>query len=110
MKNTKTLFDKEMERPSFRERFGEHKEGLKLELQILEALEERGMTYDDFAKLLGTKKSNVSRDLKGKGLRSATLKRVEAMAKALGYDFIPLLLPKDQKERSRKLAMLLKPA
>lgn len=107
MKKVKTLFEKEMAQPSFRGRYEEHKEALKLELQILEALEQKHMTYDVFAKLLGTKKSNVSRDLKGGGLRSATIRRVEEMAKALGYDFLPLLLPRNKKERTKKLTALL---
>ncbi len=106
MKKTKTLFDREMARPSFRSKFNDQKETLRIELQILEVLERKRMTYETFAKLLGTRKSNISRDLKGKGLGSATLKRVAEMARVLGYDFLPLLLPRDKQERLQKLAIL----
>jgi transcriptional regulator with XRE-family HTH domain len=107
MKKTKTLFEREMERTSFRKKYEDHKQVLELELAFLKALEDKHMTYEAFARILGTKKSNISRDLKGKGLRSATLRRIEQMAKAIGYDFLPLLLPRNREERARKLEALL---
>jgi transcriptional regulator with XRE-family HTH domain len=107
MKKTKTLFEREMERPSFRTKYEDHKKDLALEVEVLKLLEEKRMTYEAFAHLLGTKKSNVSRDLKGGGLRSATLRRIEQIAKALECDFVPLLLPRNRRARVKKLEALL---
>ena len=107
MKKSKSLFEREMESPSFRKKYKENKKSLRLELQILDALEKKHLTFETFAKRVGTQKSNVSRDLKGKGLWTATIGRVERMAKALDCDFVPLFLPRDKKQRAKMLSAIL---
>ena len=41
------------------------------------------------AKVMGTQKSAISRDLKGRGLRTASMDRIAKMAEALGLRFVP---------------------
>ena len=101
MKNGKTtasLFDKEMQRPSFRKAFREEKKRFGLELQITQLLKDGGWTYESFAKRIGTAKSHVSRDLRG-GLHHATVARIEKMAKALHMLYYPLLIPESKAKR-----------
>lgn len=107
MKKPKSLFEKEMEKKHFKENFEREYQEFKLEMQFLMALEEQGLTYEKFAKKIGSSKGNVSRDLKGHGLEKATIDRVVRMAQALGLEFLPLLLPKDRRQRRKKLQELL---
>ena len=94
----KSLIDREMENPKFRKLFEQEYEALKLEIQILTALERQELTYSDLAKALHTSKSNISRDLKGGGISTATLARVFKIAEAIGMRFIPLLVPKKKEK------------
>ena len=55
-----------------------------MEVRLLNALERKGWTYAGLAKIMHTQKSGISRDLKGGGLRSASMTRVGRMAEALG--------------------------
>jgi transcriptional regulator with XRE-family HTH domain len=108
MAKTKTLFEKEMEKTHFKVNFEREYQEFQLEIQLLQALEDQGLTYEKFAEKIGTSKGNVARDLKTVGLRRATLDRVVRMAQALNLEFIPLLLPKERKQRKKKLAELMK--
>ena len=110
MSKPKTLFEKEMKKPSFKKNYWKDREVFKLELQFLRALEENGLTYEQFAKLVGSSKGNVARDLKSYGLGRASVHRIEKMAKALGMEFVPLLLPTDRAKREERLNELLKMA
>ncbi len=94
-KRAETLFEREMNSPSFRKAYRAEKKAFVLELQIAKALKEKGWTYDEFAKRVGTAKSHVCRDLKG-GLERATLSRVQRMAKALHMRYLPILIPEDK--------------
>src|SRR5579864_7091321 len=97
MKNktkVKSLFDREMENPEFRRKFQEEYELFKLEVQLQRALEQSGLTYEQLAQAINSHKSNISRDLKGGGISSATLGRIRKLADALGMTFIPLLIAK----------------
>lgn len=80
----KGLLARKMEDPAYRKRHEESYELLKLEVQLLNALERKHWTYADLAKVMHTQKSAVSRDLKAGGLRSASMARVAKMAEALG--------------------------
>ena len=73
-----------MEDPSYRKRHEESYELFKLEVQFLNALEKKHWTYGDLAKVMNTHKSGISRDLKGGGLKFASMARVAKMAEALG--------------------------
>ncbi len=108
MNKPKTLFEKEMKKPSFKKNYFKDREAFKLELQFLRALEEKTLTYEQFAKLIGSSKGNIARDLKSFGLGRASVHRIEKMAKALGMEFVPLLLPTDKAEREERLQELLK--
>ena len=108
MGKPKSLFDKEIEKSEFKKRYWKEREEFKLELQFLNALEESGLTDDQFAKKIGTSRGNISRDLKGKGLNRATISRLQKMASAIGMDLLPILLPKDRVKRKKKLNELLK--
>ena len=97
----KSLIERKLENPTYRREFDEGYESFKLEVQLLNALERNHLTYDDLAKALHTGKGNISRDLRGGGIYSATVSRVSRMAKALGLEFIPVLIP------TKKLARIL---
>lgn len=110
MKKTKfkTMSDREMENKEFRKYVEETEDAFQLEVQILKALEEKHLTYADLARKLGTDRCHISRDLKGGGIRSATLSRITKMAKALGMKFIPLMISeKEEKAILPKLAKLI---
>ena len=108
MKKAKSLFEKEMQKDSFRKIYWEEREEFKLELQFLKALEDLDLTYEEFAKMIGSSKGNISRDLKVKGLNRATIHRIEKMASAIDMEFVPLLLPKDRKKRKKAITEILK--
>ena len=107
MAKSRSLFEKEMEKKHFKENFKREYQELKLENQILLEMEAQGLTYEKFAKKIGSSKGNISRDLKGRGLQKATIDRIVRMAQALGLEFIPLLLPKDRRGRRKKIEELL---
>ena len=90
----KSLFDREMEDPGFRARFEAEHEMFKIEVQLLAALEEKGITYEQLAKEMHTTKGNISRDLRQGGMSTAKMGRIQRMAAALGLVFIPVMLPK----------------
>jgi len=96
MKKTKvkSLFEREMEDPGFRARFEEEHKIFKIEVQLLAALEKSGLTYEELARVISSHRSNISRDLKGGGINSATLSRIRKLAGALGMVFIPLVISK----------------
>ena len=93
------LLEKKLLDPVYRRRFNEGFSAFELEVQVLNALERRGMTYTDLARLLHTSKSNISRDLSAGGINSATVARVARIGEALGMTFFPILVPKEQEQR-----------
>lgn len=93
MKKNESLFEMEMRDPEFRKLFYEAEENLDLEIQFLRALEEKALTYEEFAEKIGTKKSNVCRDLKGKAIQRASLQRIKKMAGALDMEVVVRLVP-----------------
>ena len=108
MVKPKSLFEKEMNKKKhFRKNFEREHQEFQLEIQLLNELEEQGLTYEKFAQKIGSSKGNISRDLKSRGLKRATVDRVVRMAQALGLEFVPLLLPKDRIRRRKKLEELL---
>ncbi|MFH1619893.1 MAG: helix-turn-helix transcriptional regulator [bacterium] len=88
----KTISDREMENPDFRKHFEETWPGFQLEVRLLNALERKHWSYSDLAKVMGTQKSGISRDLKGGGLQSASIARIAKISDALGLKFFPLCI------------------
>ncbi|MBI4064096.1 MAG: hypothetical protein HY401_07335 [Elusimicrobia bacterium] len=92
-KKPQSLLDKKLADPAFRKRFETGYAAFELEVQILKALEKKKWTYQNLAKASGTSKSNISRDLSKGAIRKASLERINRIVQALGYGFIPLLVP-----------------
>jgi hypothetical protein len=90
------LLARKNEDPAYRKRHDESYELLKLEVQFLNALEKKHWTYADLARAMHTQKSAVSRDLKGGGLRSASMARVAKMAEALGLRFFSFCVAEEK--------------
>lgn len=88
----KTISDREMENPDFKKHFEETWPGFQLEVRLLKALEQKHWSYSDLAKVMGTQKSGISRDLKSGGLRSASISRIAKISDALGLKFVPLCI------------------
>lgn len=95
-KNAKSLLEKKMENAEYRKRHEEQYEDFKLEVQLLNAMEKKHMTYAELAKRLHTHKSNISRDLVGGGIKNATIARIKKMSSVLGIKFLPLLITTEQ--------------
>jgi len=95
-KQIKSLFEKKMADKKFRDRFEKEYPVFELEVQVLNAIEQKGWTLSQLAKAMGTSKSNISRDLNSGGIQSATISRIARMAKTLDYDFLPLFIPRNK--------------
>ena len=68
----KGSLNRKLENPKYRKKFKRGYAFFKLEVQILLAMEDKGWTYDDLAKAIGTSRQNVWRDLKNGGLQKGT--------------------------------------
>lgn len=99
----KGLLARKMEDAAYRKRHEESHELFKLEVQLLNALEKKHWTYSDLAKVMGTQKSAISRDLKGHGLQKASMDRIAKMAEALGLRFVPFCIPEGKANRALPL-------
>jgi transcriptional regulator with XRE-family HTH domain len=86
--------NRKLQDPVYRARFEKASALFKLEMQILLAMEDRGWTFADLAKAVGTSKGNISRDLNSDRMNSATVKRLTRIADALEMRFLPLFVPK----------------
>jgi len=100
----KGTLNKKLEDPKVRERFDQGYELFQLEVQILNALEEKGWSYEDLAKAVGTSKQNIWRDLKNGGLRKASMDRVGKIAEVLGLRMHAILI--SQKKEKQILSKL----
>lgn len=100
-KKTKVIgqLNRELLDPVYRDRFEKEYALFELEVQILLAMEKRGWSNADLAKAVGTSKGNISRDLGGGGINSATVKRLTRIADALEMRFLPLFVPKKDAAR-----------
>lgn len=100
-----------LENPKYKEKFDRQYELFKLEVQILNAMEDKGWTYADLAKAVGTSKQNIWRDLKDGGIQKASFDRIGRIASALGLHFHPILLDrKKEKKILPKIKKLLEAA
>lgn len=98
-KRVTSLIERKLQNKEYRARFERNYPTFMLEVQILKALEEKGWSYEDLAKALGTSKSNISRDLAAGGIRSATLKRISRIAEALEMELVPILVSQSNEKR-----------
>lgn len=89
------FLNQKLEDPEYRKQHDERYAAFKLEAQILLALEQKDWTYSDLAKATGTSKSNISRDLNGRGLERASLSRLHRMAEALDMKLVAVMIPKE---------------
>lgn len=99
MKNkgkSRGLLARKMDDPAYRKRHEESFELLKLEVQLLGALEKKHWTYADLARAMHTQKSAISRDLRGGGLRAASMARVAKMAEVLGLRLFSFCVAEDK--------------
>ncbi|HAH06266.1 MAG TPA: hypothetical protein DCM05_07015 [Elusimicrobia bacterium] len=94
----KGLLRRKLEDPGYRERFERSYAAFTLEVQILNALEEKGWSYSDLAKALHTRKSNISRDISAGRINRATVFRLAKIGEALGLLFLPLFIPKAREQ------------
>lgn len=98
VKKVRSLLDRELQNEAFKKAFKDIEDSLRLEIQMLNALETKGITYSKLAETLNTSKSNISRDLRGGGLFTASISRVTKMAEALGMKLVTLLIPKEREK------------
>ena len=91
--------NKKLENPNYQSESKHRQRFFKLEVQILLALEDRGWTYEDLAKVTGIHKQNIWRDLKNGGLHRASLERISRYAEALGLHAYHILLISKQEKK-----------
>jgi len=88
----KGMLNRKLEDGTFRESFDHGYKLFQLEVQILNALEDKGWSYAELAKAVGTSKQNIWRDLKNGGLHKASLDRVSKIAEVLGLRLHTILI------------------
>ena len=104
----KGMLNRQLEDPAYRMEFEHRYRFFELEVQILLALEDKGWTYADLAKAVGTSKQNIWRDLKNGGLHKASMDRVARIAEALGLRMHTIIISqKKEKKLLPKLHSLL---
>jgi transcriptional regulator with XRE-family HTH domain len=64
-------------------------------------MESERVSAAELARRLNAKPPQISRDLHG-GLSKATLSRLVSIAKALGYDFVPVFVPRSHAAKRRR--------
>ncbi|MDO8803291.1 MAG: hypothetical protein Q7R35_02575 [Elusimicrobiota bacterium] len=96
--NQKSLIETKMEDSEYKKRHNRTYNAFKLEAQILYAIEKKGWTYSDLAKVTHTNKSNISRDLRAGGILSASFSRITRIAEALEMKLVTLLIPQEKEQ------------
>lgn len=86
--------------PRMAERMDRHLVDLRLEQQVVDAMQRQHVTAAELARRLSCQPSAISRDLKG-GLSKAKLGRLEELANAIEHDFIAFVIPRDPVARRR---------
>jgi hypothetical protein len=100
-----TLEERLRSEPDMAQRIDKHLSHFRLEQQMIDAMQRQHVTAAELARRVSRQPSAISRDLNG-GLSKAKIGRVEEMARAVGYDFVPLVLPRDREERRQTLERL----
>ncbi|HTD36137.1 MAG TPA: hypothetical protein VK669_01390 [Candidatus Limnocylindrales bacterium] len=93
--------------PRMAERMARHRQDLRLEQQVIDAMQRQHVTAAELARRVSCQPSAISRDLKG-GLSKAKLGRVEQLANAIEHDFIAFVIPRDPAERRRTVDRIAK--
>jgi predicted XRE-type DNA-binding protein len=101
-----SLFEREMQKPSFRRAYEAERKSFALEVQLLNLLESKQMKLADLARALGVPRGNITRDLSQGAICRATLPRITAIADAADADFVPVILPRDPERRRNVLDRL----
>ncbi len=73
-----------------------------IEHTLQQIMEIEDVSAAELAKRVKSKPPQISRDLHG-GLSKARVSRLATLAGALGYDFIPMFIPRDDLEKRRAL-------
>jgi len=95
----KGMLNRKLENPKYKTKFEHRQRFLKLEVQMLLALEDKDWSYEDLSKATGIRRQNIWRDLKNGGLHKASLERVSRYAEALGLHAYYFLLDPQQERR-----------
>jgi transcriptional regulator with XRE-family HTH domain len=95
-KNKQSLFKKMMKNDDFKQEYDVEKQIFEIEYQLAKIMEENGISQKVLAERLGIDKSVVSKDLSG-ALSKAGVQKLQAIAEAIGCEFIPLFIPKNKK-------------
>ena len=107
MKGKKTsVFNKLLENENFKKKYENEKRIFEIEYQLAQIMEKSGVTQKDLAERLEVDKSVVSKDMSG-AIRKAGIKKLEAIAEALGCDFIPIFVPKKDKKAHAKILSII---
>ncbi|MDD4997609.1 MAG: helix-turn-helix transcriptional regulator [Syntrophales bacterium] len=73
----------EMKNPDFKKHYQEERQALKLAMKIVELRDQKGLSQQELAKLMGTSQQAISRIESGK-YEGFTLKTLEKIAEATG--------------------------
>jgi transcriptional regulator with XRE-family HTH domain len=73
-----------------------------VEHALQELMEIENVTAAELARRVKSKPPQISRDLHG-GLSKARVSRLVRLARALGYDFVPVFIPRDEPEEREHL-------
>jgi hypothetical protein len=98
----KTLEERVREDPARNARIEKHLAHMRLEQQMLDAMDRSKVTAAELARRVSRQPSAISRDLNG-GLSRAKLGRIEELAEAIDHDFVVLVLPRNRAERRKAL-------
>lgn len=96
-----TLLDRTMRDPKRAARIEQLTKAADIEQLVQTIMESQHITAAELARRINAKPPQVSRDLHG-GLRRATLARLAIIAEALGYEFVPALVPRKSSAKRNK--------
>jgi hypothetical protein len=97
-----TLEERLRQNPEMAQRIDKHLAHLRLEQQMVDAMERQHVNAAELARRMARQPSAISRDLRG-GLSKAKIGRVEDMAAAVDHEFVGLVLPRNPQERRQAL-------
>jgi transcriptional regulator with XRE-family HTH domain len=96
-----TLVERTMRDPVRAARIERRTKAADIEQMVQTIMASRQVTAAELARRINAKPPQISRDLHG-GLRRATLGRLAIIAEALGYEFVPVLVPRDDSAQRRR--------
>jgi len=96
-----TLLERAMRDPQRAARIDRLARAADVEQMVQAIMASQQVSAAELARRMNAKPPQVSRDLHG-GLRRATLSRLAIIAEALGYEFVPVLVPRKQSAERKK--------